>query len=175
MARKSIKYTEDLYTVVENLILAGNTQAQVAQVLGIAPNTFSQHIAKDQRLKTIVETSVKKIIGQITASVIKKALGYTEYLEHKNAEGKVTKITTRSYPPDMLAASIYLNNRDPENWKAKREDDKGKGDKLVIHVTLDGKNADEFKSRLSDGQSKRKDIKAIEEADYVIDNNDKTD
>lgn len=171
MARKSIEYTEDLYIVIENLILAGYTQGQVAEVLGIAPNTFSQHIAKDQHLRTIVTISVRKVIGQITASVIKKALGYTEVTKVLNKRGDIVEVE-KHYPPDMLAASIYLNNREPDNWKAKRDGDT-KSEKLVVHVTLDGEQAKDFKRRLSGGQKKKKDVKEIGEADYVIEDDKK--
>ena len=98
MARPAIEITPELCQKAESLAAQGLTMDQIANVLGIGERTLYEKQAAYPQFSQAIKTGRDKGIAQVTNALFKKA-----------TEG------------DTQAQKYYLNNRDNQNWKERRE------------------------------------------------------
>ncbi len=110
-------HLQEIKEAVEN----GATVEEVAAALGIAESTLYKYKSEKKELKEAFARGRAKIVVEIRAALLKKALGY-EYEEKKQyiKEGdfhtvEYTEITTKHQPPSETAGAMLLRNYD-ENW-----------------------------------------------------------
>jgi AcrR family transcriptional regulator len=96
----------------------GATNDEIANALGVGRSTFYRYLKDHTELEKAVRDGRQKIVFDIRAALLKKALGF-EYTEHKLTTKTVglQKITTeeeiKKYsPPDTTAALVLLRNYD---------------------------------------------------------------
>ena len=122
--RKS-KYDTEIKPHLEEIKQAvrnGATVDEIANALGIAKSTLYKYKAEKAELSDAFTHGRAKVIIDIRAALLKKALGY-EYEEKKQYVRKdedgnpvvYTEITTKHQPPSETAGAMLLRNYD-EKW-----------------------------------------------------------
>ena len=122
--RKSIYDTEIAphLETIKKAVEQGATIAEIAKALGIAESTLYKYKNEKTELKKAFTHGRAKIIIDIRAALLKKALGY-EYEEKKqymkeSDDGDVvmcTEILTKHQPPSETAGAMLLRNYD-NSW-----------------------------------------------------------
>lgn len=123
--RKS-KYETDVLPHIDEIkkaVEAGATLEEVAAALGIAKSTLCKYKNEKTELKDAFARGREKIVFEIKAALLKKALGY-EYKEKKtvaktNENGDPIIAAIEEYqkhqPPSETAANMLLRNYD-KDW-----------------------------------------------------------
>ena len=105
------------------LCLLGATDAQMADIFGVSEQTFNAwKKAHPVFLESITRGKVTAD-AEIAHALYHRAKGYS-HPEDKifNDEGTAMIVpTTKHYPPDTQAASLWLRNRQPKDWRDKVE------------------------------------------------------
>lgn len=125
--RKS-KYDTDIaphLAEIRRAVENGATVTEIANALGIAESTLYKYKAEKAELSDAFTGGRAKIIIEVRAALLKKALGY-EYQEkkqyiRKDEDGEsvtYTEITTRHQPPSETAGAMLLRNYD-DGWMDK--------------------------------------------------------
>lgn len=112
-------YLNDIRKAVE----AGATVEEIAKAFGIAPSTIYKYRNEKKEFSETFARGREKVVIDIKAALLKKALGF-EYNEEKKVARKdksgtnVVLIETynRYSPPSETAANMLLRNYD-ENWR----------------------------------------------------------
>ena len=95
---KPIPVTEEMIKKAESLAAQGLTMEQIASVLGMGTSTLYFKQEEHPELQEAIKRGRHKGVASITNALFNKAKG-----------------------GDNTAMIFYLKNRDPENWKDKRE------------------------------------------------------
>ncbi len=124
MAGRKSKYEEYVRPRLEDIkkwAESGATEKEISTALGIALSTFSDYKTKYSELTDALRTGRQKVVLDIKAALLRKALGF-EYEEkrgvQKNGQTANVEIFKRYSPPDTTAAAMLLRNYDTE-WKDK--------------------------------------------------------
>ena len=107
---------------IEEAVKNGATVTEIANALGIAESTLYKYKAEKSELSAAFTHGRAKIVIDIRAALLKKALGY-EYQEKKQYIRKddsgenvtYTEITTKHQPPSETAGAMLLRNYD-DSW-----------------------------------------------------------
>ena len=95
------------------------TEAQIAQCLGVTPQSFINYKKQYPELAEVLKESKMELIGELKSTLKKKALGYT-YTEtketHSDRNGKEVVTITKYAHPDTGAIHLLLKNLDP-SWR----------------------------------------------------------
>jgi len=116
---------------ISGWIRDGHTDKQVCEALGISVATFIKF--KDCKIELFEATRINKGIADLTVenSLFKRANGFsfdeTTQELRKGDKGKdelrITKVVTKTLPPETLAASLWLRNRQSDKWRDKQQVD----------------------------------------------------
>lgn len=107
---------------IKKAVEAGATVEEIASAFGIAASTIYKYKAEKTELKEAFVRGREKVVIDIKAALLKKALGY-EYEEEKRVgrkdKGGENIILVEKYkkhmPPSETAAAMLLRNYD-EQW-----------------------------------------------------------
>lgn len=122
--RKS-KYETDVLPFIDDIrkaVQSGATLDEVAAALGIATSTLCRYKNEKKELREAFARGRDKVVIEIKAALLKKALGY-EYKEKKtvaklNKFGIPEVVAVEEYekeqPPSETAAAMLLRNYDKE-------------------------------------------------------------
>lgn len=108
---------------IKKAVEAGATVDEIAKAFGIAPSTLHKYKAEKKELSDAFARGREKVVIDIKAALLKKALGFN-YEEEKRV-GKKDKdgeqiVLVEKYkrycPPSETAARMLLNNYD-ETWR----------------------------------------------------------
>ena len=138
---KSFQISDDEYKVIEQMAIAGWDEARISSVFGLTKTDFIKSIGEDSKLSEAIKFGRQITIGEVAESLFKRAKGYHYFEEHyedKDGQMILKKKVRKHIPGDILAANTFLNNRDPQNWKMKR-DETPEPPKVKINVKLSGK------------------------------------
>lgn len=94
----ALKITKALLTKVERLAARGLTQDQIAVSLGISSTTLYKNKAKYAEFADAIKKGQSKGLEQVSNALFSKAV-----------------------KGDTTAQIFYLKNRDPENWKDRKD------------------------------------------------------
>jgi hypothetical protein len=116
--------TEEGLIKLEGWARDGLTDDQVAQNIGINPDTLYTWKKKYPEISESLKKGKEVVDRQVENALLKRALGY-EYTETKteiNAAGIPEKVTTtvKQVAPDTTAQIFWLKNRKPQQWRDKR-------------------------------------------------------
>lgn len=105
------------------LYLLGLTDEELADVLGVVVKTLHNwRAAHPEFLHATIEG--KQIAdAEVAERLYQRAMGYSHPEEKVfNNGGEILRAeTTKHYPPDTQAASLWLRNRQPEKWRDKTD------------------------------------------------------
>lgn len=123
--RKSIYETmiEPHLDEIKKAVSAGATVAEIAKSLGVAESTLNKYKAEKADLTAAFARGREKVVIDIKAALLKKALGFNYDEEKrtgrkdKNGENVIlVEKYTRYCPPSETAAGMLLRNYD-KNWQ----------------------------------------------------------
>lgn len=120
LGRKS-RYTKAMDEIAYKLCLLNAIDTQIADVLGITEQTFTNWKRKHPSLFASIKRGKEQADAEVAKALFHRACGYSHPDVHiSNYQGEIT-ITeiTKHYPPDTAAAFIWLKNR--AGWKDKSE------------------------------------------------------
>lgn len=120
-AGRPTKYTPAMGEKARKLALLGMTDVEVADMLGINPDTLYEW---DKKYPEFAETRARgkaDADAEMAASLWQRGIGYTHDDVHVTAfNGEVTLTPVQKhYPPDFQSISLWLRNRRPDLWKEK--------------------------------------------------------
>lgn len=100
----------------------GMIDSEIAALFEISLSSFYLYQLEHEEFKKGVQEAKKKADWNIKESVYKRALGYmvteTEIIEGEM--GTTRKIKEKHIPGDMKAAQMWLQNREPDEWREKQ-------------------------------------------------------
>lgn len=104
---------------IRNAVEAGATNEEIAKAFGISLSSIYKYKAEKKEFADAFARGREKVIFDIKAALLKKALGY-EYQEKKQYIKKdesgenitYTEITTKHQPPSETAGAMLLRNYD---------------------------------------------------------------
>lgn len=123
MARPS-KYEREVKPYIDEIrkaVEAGATDKEIATAFGIAESTLYKYKKEKQEFSQAFARGREKVVIEIKAALLKKALGY-EYEEEKRVGKKdkggeniiLVEKYKRHMPASETAAAMLLRNYDPE-------------------------------------------------------------
>lgn len=115
----------------------GFTDEQVATALSITRTTVKVWKKNNQGFATSVKSNKSIADGKVKKALFERACGYS-HAEEKIfcSEGCIIRAETiKHYPPDPMSIIYWLNNRDPENWRNRKEIT-GAGGKDLVPPTI---------------------------------------
>lgn len=127
MSRKS-KYRSTWPNRVRKMAEAGCIEQDMAAELGVHYSTFSQYKKRYPELEEAIIEGTRVANKAVESSLYRRALGYeyeevtTEVYEDDNGKKrKHVKKTTKRVVEDTKACELWLMNKDPENWRRRKD------------------------------------------------------
>lgn len=115
------KYDVRFCDQVYRLSLLGSTDEEMAHCLGVTEKTFIEWKQGHEEFLQSITRGKEDADGNVAERLYQRALGYS-HAEEKifQSDGKIIRAeTTKHYPPDTQAASLWLRNRQPQKWRDK--------------------------------------------------------
>ncbi len=112
------KYNDIAFQVTKQF---GANDKQLAKTLGVRESTLNLWKLKHPEFSESLKNGKQEFdTKNVVVALLHRAMGYSHPDTHISTyEGKVivTDIV-KHYPPDVGACTLYLCNRDPENWRS---------------------------------------------------------
>lgn len=142
------KFSDRLVETILALAAEGKTDAQIAKRLGIARSTLALWKGGHAEFSDAVSKAKNVADDLVEAALFQRAVGYrhpaVKFFCH---EGRITSERyTEIYPPDTGAATLWLKNRRPDEWREKTEIEHSgsvEGPQIVITIPSNGREAKE--------------------------------
>lgn len=126
--KEHYEVTPSVIRKVERLAARGLTIIQIGISLGWSEDTIHRKKKENKELSESIKKGQSKGIETMTNALFKRGKGYSYKETHDEVradeKGKITKhkkVVKKHVAPDTTAQIFYLKNRDPDNWKDKRE------------------------------------------------------
>lgn len=102
---------------------AGATDTEIAEKLGIHVTTFYDWRHAHPEFAKATQLGKEAADDRVERSLYHRAIGYSHpAVKIMQSEGEViVEPYVERYPPDTQAASLWLRNRRPKDWKDKQE------------------------------------------------------
>jgi hypothetical protein len=122
VSEKLSKIPFDLEKVRKIAAFYGNTDAQLASILGVSEDTINVW-KKDKSFFQALKEAKAEADSRVVESLYARATGYSHNAIHFSAyEGVVTETPyVEHYPPDPTSMIFWLKNRDKENWRDRHD------------------------------------------------------
>ena len=165
----ALKFKEADYEAIDKMAKAGWSEERIAKAYGMNPGVFSRTKKDDEFLKNALMSGYITSIANVANALYQRAIGYDFFEEtweakdvtnedgEKTTGMKLTKRVKKHLASDVFAANAFLNNRDPDNWKANRPMEFNEKPKVVFNVTLSG---EQYKKIEEARKKVRKELKA---------------
>jgi hypothetical protein len=118
--------------------LNGDTNAEMAAAFGVGERCFEEWMQKHAELKEQVQQGRHFTKAEVSHAVYRAAKGYShpavKIMSHMG--DVIVEPYIERYPPNMAAAEMFLNNRDPKKWKKKSSTEVSGPDGEGIEVEL---------------------------------------
>lgn len=118
-------YREEYNEQARKLCLMGYTDKELADFFNVCERTLNYWKKEYPEFLQSLKDGKEIADAEVTASLYQRAKGY-EHVETKvfNNQGEIiTHNVTKKYPPDPLAIKYWLNNRQPNRWREKVEEE----------------------------------------------------
>lgn len=125
------------------LALLGMTEAEMASVFDVSESTFRLWKKDNPAFSAAIARGKAPADAEVVAALYERALGYshpeTVITTH---QGKITKTRVmKRYPPDTTAATRWLYNRRPKEWKAQPDETQTPDVPLPVKVVIEVRDA----------------------------------
>lgn len=131
------KYKDEYCEQAFKMCLLGASDADLANFFEVAEDTIYEWKKLYDKFSESIKDGKERADSNVARSLYQKALGYS-HPEDKIFiyEGDPVVVpTVKHYPPDTMAASLWLRNRKPTHWRDKTEQDinlGGEGLQIII-------------------------------------------
>lgn len=121
------KYSRELLPQIEQWLNEGAINKDICEKLNINQDTFYQWLKRYPELVEVIARAKAVANDKVVNALYKRALGYeyeevtTEIQQVGDKQVKQVKKVKKHVPSDTHACSIWLYNRDRENWKSRYE------------------------------------------------------
>ena len=134
------KYDPKYNEQARKLCLMGYTDKDLADFFEIAESTLN--LWKNQKPGFLESLKAGKSLAdaEVVASLYQKAVGYScKDTKFASFEGAITdeKEYTKNYPPCPISIKYWLNNRQPERWREKVEQEEVAHDSVIQKVQIE--------------------------------------
>ena len=122
MAKSKWEQVKDKLILVEGWARDGLTNEQIAENLGINPDTLYKYQKEHPEFSEALKKGKEIADYEVENALYKRAIGYTydEITKEIKEDGrKVVKVVTKQVIPDTTAQIFWLKNRKPKQWKDK--------------------------------------------------------
>lgn len=140
------KYKKEWIEWVKEWAREGLMNYEIALRLEISQASLYNYQLQYPEFAEAIKDAKKDANAKIEDSIYRRALGYDveEIEEIRDELGNVvnTKIKRRHIPGEIRAAQYLLNNRDPENWRDRKEIEH-EGKNFIFDVRLVGDEDEE--------------------------------
>lgn len=118
-------YIEPYLHEITNLVSAGYTEKEIAESHGVGWSSFNRYKQQHPALMEAIRQGKRKSLSDVVSGLLRRATGYTYeektvVLQQEPATGRILRQDVRSVkkemPPDVAAAKLFLQKRDPEHW-----------------------------------------------------------
>lgn len=144
-------YVEPHLDEIEDLVAAGYTDYQIADLCGVASNSFVKYKAKHKALVEAIARGRRRGVTAVVSAIFKRAQGYEvqersrKLIRDPNTQQALRledNQTTKHVPPDLKAAEIWLSKVDAMQWGAKKHS--GSRAQELISELYDKREANEW-------------------------------
>lgn len=145
-AGRPTDYRHEHVEKVYKLCLLGATDAEMADIFGIAESTFYLWKADHEEFSEAITRGKHDADANVADRLYQRAMGYSheavKIFMPAGADKPVYAPYTEHYPPDTAAASLWLRNRQPTKWRDKQEHEhSGKDGGPIEHSVEDKREA----------------------------------
>ena len=112
------------------------TEKEIAHALNISIATLTNYKKDYPQFLASLKKGKAVADERVVLSLFQRAMGYSHPDVHiSNFQGMVTRTPIiKHYPPDPTSMIFWLKNRDPENWRDRKEITGADGESLTIEV-----------------------------------------
>lgn len=107
------------------LALLGHTNAQMATVFSVSVGTIDRWCRDQPEFRKAIARGREEADADVAAGLYQRAKGYShdavKIFMPAGATEPVYAPYTEHYPPDTAAASLWLRNRQPKQWRDKTD------------------------------------------------------
>lgn len=124
------KYKPELDEQAEKLCRLGATDKEIAAFFGVRESTLNNWKLRHPSFVESLKRGKDEVDGLVEQSLFRRAMGYSHQSEKVfQYQGAIVRAkTVEHYPPDTTACIFWLKNRQPDNWRDRREDSQGGDD-----------------------------------------------
>lgn len=115
------KYNIRFCERARRLALLGFTDEELAETFNVSRETIHKWKQEHKEFADAIADGKENADAHVADRLYNRALGYS-HAEEKifQSDGKIIRAeTTKHYPPDTQAASLWLRNRQPQKWRDK--------------------------------------------------------
>ncbi len=114
------KYKPEYVNQAEKLCAMGATDAEIARFFNVSVPTLSSWAAIHEDFGAALQKGGAVADATVERSLYQRAIGYS--YESEKIIGEVIRAPIVVHvPPDVKAQIFWLKNRDPKNWRDRRE------------------------------------------------------
>lgn len=120
---RKTRYRAEFVEQTYKLCLLGATDEELSDFYGISPQTLANWKARHPKFLGAIKRGKVQADAEVAEKLRHRAMGYS-HPEEKifQNDGKIIRAeTTKHYPPDTQAASLWLRNRQPGKWRDKQQ------------------------------------------------------
>lgn len=134
------KYNKNIPDKVYKFCLLGATDEEMSDLLDITIDTFYRWKKVHKPFSEALLEGKEVADSNIAKSLYQRAKGYShpeDKIFNNNGDPLIIP-TTKHYPPDTGAATLWLKNRQPKKWRDKVDHDHTTGGEKInqINVTI---------------------------------------
>ena len=152
-------FSEVVKTKILELAEAGHTEDEIANFIGVHPNTLLLWKRKHADLMWALKSAKAFADELVEASLFRRACGYShqavkhfldKQIQVDEDGNKVMKTVilekeyTEHYPPSEVAAIFWLKNRQPERWRDKPDQSSNDDSKSEVVYESEWGNTNEL-------------------------------
>lgn len=123
------------------IIAEGGTDSAIAEALSVDIATIYRWKNEHPEFSEACQAVKAHVDDRVEASLFKRGIGYShkavKIFMPAGAAEPVYADYTEHYPPDTAAASLWLRNRRPKDWRDRVEHTGADGGPISIAVTLE--------------------------------------
>lgn len=120
--RKTV-FKKAFLKIAEKMCAMGATDADLAEAFDVSVRTIRSWKFTKEEFSASLKLGKTPANENVKRALYHRAIGYEhEEIDIRVIDGVLTKTPiTRYYPPDTAAAYIWLQNREPDEWRTRRD------------------------------------------------------
>jgi len=117
------KYKPEYPEQAAKLCRLGATDREMADFFKVNEDTFNNWKLAHPEFAESLKTAKAEADARVIESLYRRALGYSHDEVHiSNYQGEITMTPiVKHYPPDTVACIFWLKNRQPADWRDRKE------------------------------------------------------